>query len=443
MIGKTGATFDATLETAMKLTNPFYNEDKSLKLYKQNYRKGHPSYPKQNPTWYARVKLGRGISAQLFSTGTRSDTEAYRIGTERLAELRARHAVGISIYLSKFSEIARQHLNDLKQQRRENICSLEKYELHKRTINKQLNPYFKDLEIAKVTSKHIDQYFNKRSKDSVIHIKKDDHGNDIETKLNRRIGNSHLNKEGQVIRAILKLAMQRGVITTMPIVKHHKSGRDDLREGLSIDEWEHLKDYLDNRFVDQATNQPAQDLARFYRQVFVNWAKLVVYTGLRTTEALKLRWEDWETGTEQGIQIGWLTVRAIEKGARKTQTSRRFKITKRVNELLAYQRAITDYADKEDYIFTHPKSKKLGSGNITTFKKNFNTALEACGLLYGDNGKKRTPYILRHTHAHLMRQAGKPIDDIADDIGNLATTAQRFYIGRNTGDRKGLPIDIE
>ena len=66
-----------------------------------------------------------------------------------------------------------------------------------------------------------------------------------------------------------------------------------------------------------------------------------------------------------------------------------------------------------------------------------------CGLLYGEDGKKRTPYILRHTHAHLMRQAGKPIDDIADDIGNLTTTAQRFYIGKNTGERKGLPIDFE
>lgn len=429
----------------MKLTNPFYNEDKSLKLFKQRYRKGHPSYPKLNPTWYARIKLGRNIPPQTFSTGSRSDTEAYRVGTERLAELRARYATGVSIHLSRFRDVARTHLTDLKNQLRQKTCSIEKYELHKRTINKQLIPYFKDIEIAKVTTKHIDQYFNKRAQDKVIHIKLDKSGNEYESQLNRRIGNSHLNKEGQVIRAIFKLALQRGQISSMPVVTHHKSGRDDLREGLSLEEWELLKDYLDNKFVDQVTNQPAQQIARYYRQVFVNWVKLVVYTGLRTTEALKLCWEDWETGTENGQQIGWLTVRAVEKGARKTETPRRFKITKRVNELLAYQRAITDYPAKHNYIFTHPKSFKdrYGESNITTFKKNFQTALESCGLLYSEDGKKRTPYILRHTYAHLAREAGKPIDDIADDIGNLATTAQRFYIGHNTGDRIGLPIDVE
>ena len=69
--------------------------------------------------------------------------------------------------------------------------------------------------------------------------------------------------------------------------------------------------------------------------------------------------------------------------------------------------------------------------------------MEACGLLYDSKGNKRTLYIARHTNAQLSRNAGKPIDDIADDIGNLVTTAQRFYIGQNTGERKGLPLDID
>ena len=445
LCAQTCATFDATWKNVMRLTNPFFNEDKSLKLFKQSYRKGHPSHPKMNPTWYARIKLGRGISPQTFSTGTRSDTEAYRIATERLSELRARHAVGISIYLSKFSEAARQHLNSLKQDYRNGTCSIEKLSLHERTIDKYLVPEFGKLEIAKITTKHIDSYLNKRSKDYAVHIKYDEHGVAYESKTNRRISSSHLNKEGQVIRAILKLALSRGIISSMPVVKHFKSGRDDLREGLSLDEWEYLRDFLDNKFVQELNTKPAQVKARFYRQIFANWAKLVVYTGLRTTEALKLRWEDWETGTEDGTQIGWITVRAIEKGARKTETPRRFKVTQRVNELLAYQRAISDFTQRHNYIFTHPKTKNSeeDNTNIGSFKKNFALALNMCGLLYGEDGKKRTPYILRHTHAHLMRQAGKPIDDIADDIGNLTTTAQRFYIGKNTGERKGLPIDFE
>ena len=76
-------------------------------------------------------------------------------------------------------------------------------------------------------------------------------------------------------------------------------------------------------------------------------------------------------------------------------------------------------------------------------RNSFNKSMEACDLLYDNKGNKRTMYIGRHTNAHLSRQAGKPIDDIADDIGNLVSTAQRFYIGTNKGDRKGLPLDID
>ena len=163
LCAQTCATFDATWKKVMRLTNTFFNEDKSLKLFKQSYRKGHPSHPKMNPTWYARIKLGRGISPQTFSTGTRSDTEAYRIATERLSELRAIHEVGISLYLSKFSEAARQHLNSLKQDYRNGTCSIEKLSLHECTIDKYLVPEFGKLEIAKITTKHIDSYLNKRS----------------------------------------------------------------------------------------------------------------------------------------------------------------------------------------------------------------------------------------------------------------------------------------
>jgi hypothetical protein len=69
--------------------------------------------------------------------------------------------------------------------------------------------------------------------------------------------------------------------------------------------------------------------------------------------------------------------------------------------------------------------------------------MDACGRLHDSKGNKGILYIARHTHAHLSRNAGKPIDDIAADIDNLVTTAQRFYIGQNTGERKGLPLDID
>ena len=69
--------------------------------------------------------------------------------------------------------------------------------------------------------------------------------------------------------------------------------------------------------------------------------------------------------------------------------------------------------------------------------------MKACDLLYDNKGNKRFMYIGRHTNAHISRQAGKLLDDIADDIGDLVSTAERQYIVTKKGNRKGLPLDID
>jgi|APFEC2959095136_1045048.scaffolds.fasta_scaffold04966_3 integrase len=43
---------------------------------------------------------------------------------------------------------------------------------------------------------------------------------------------------------------------------------------------------------------------------------------------------------------------------------------------------------------------------ITSFKKSFEQALRKAGVLYGSDGKKRTPYSLRHTYATMRLSGG-------------------------------------
>jgi len=181
-------------------------------------------------------------------------------------------------------------------------------------------------------------------------------------------------------------------------------------------------------------------LPKYYRQAFVDYFQLVVWTGLRTTEALKLRWNDWSIDEKDGVRIGRIQMLAIEKGARRTKKPRDFKVHDKVNRLLERRRNHVDFADDNDYIFTRPMfgREKLRGRNIGNFRNTYTKAMDACGLLHDSKGNKRTRNIARHTNAHLSRNAGKPIDDMADDIGNLVTTAQRFYIGQNTGEKKGF-----
>jgi hypothetical protein len=148
---------------------------------------------------------------------------------------------------------------------------------------------------------------------------------------------------------------------------------------------------------------------------------------------------------EDGVRIGRIQVLAMEKGARRTKKPRAFKVHDKVNHLLEGRRNHLDFADDNDYIFTHPlfSREKLRRRNIGNLRNTYTKAMDARGLRHDSKGNKPKLYISRHTNAPLSRNAGKSIDDIPDDIGNRVTTAQRFYIGQNTGERKGLPLDID
>ena len=237
--------------------------------------------------------------------------------------------------------------------------------------------------------------------------------------------------------------MDLNILQIIPYIPSFNDPKN-IREGLSKEQWITLRNYLDNDFVSELDGMPTdQTIAKYYRQSFVDVTKLIVWTGLRTSEAFKLKWSDWSIEHEKDIRIGKILVRAEEKLARKNNKPRAFKVVNKVNMMLESRRKHSYYTDDDDYIFAHPPNKIHQGKNIASMRKTFERAMESTSLLYDNKGKIRTMYMFRHTHANLARQSGKHIDDIADDIGNLTTTAQRFYIGKSMGDRLGLPKDID
>ena len=100
-----------------------------------------------------------------------------------------------------------------------------------------------------------------------------------------------------------------------------------------------------------------------------------------------------------------------------------------------------------DYIFCHFDRRFNYNQEpfivpIKSMRGTFTKALDRLGMLYTEDDIKLTPYQGRHSHALLARELGKPLDDIAEDIGNLTQTTERFYVGRGQGTRKGKPIRI-
>ena len=144
---------------------------------------------------------------------------------------------------------------------------------------------------------------------------------------------------------------------------------------------------------------------------------------------------------EDGVRIRRIQVLAMEEGARRTKKPRAVKVNDKVHSLLEERRNHVDLADDNDYIIIHPlfSREKLLRRNIGNLRNIYIKAMDARGLRHESKGNKPKLFIARHTNAPFSRNSGKSIDD----IGNRVTTAQRLYIGHNTGERKGLPLDID
>jgi len=262
----------------MPLSNPHFNHDKSLKLYKRKYTRPHKRAGKYNPVWRAKIKISRGIPAQDFSTSQRGPKEALKVAERRLDEMRAQHSVGMDISIKQFDEVARLMLNTLKQEHRQKTCSDEKLEKYRYDIEEVLNPHFGKMEIKKVSGEQIDRFFANRK--------------NIQLRRNGRIKSysaSSLTKTCTTLRAVFREGVKRGYLSSLP---HFPTFKVDqyIREGLTLDEWHTLQDYITTDFVRELDKAPTdQTLPKYYRQSFVDYFQFVVWTGLRRTEALKLR----------------------------------------------------------------------------------------------------------------------------------------------------------
>jgi len=421
----------------------FYDNDSgTLQVGLERYRKPHPNAGDYNPVFKAKIRLHKGGNLQKINLKTKDYEIAVREATKRLDQAIALNSLGLPTTTLTFGEIARRYLLTLK---RDAQCSPEKYEHHERTIENFFNPVFQKQEIGKITSGRINKLFfdieTTPIPPTLVHG-----GTRKITYQNEFYSASYINKLKQVMRAILRFANKQDLTYNVPEIASTKVD-SKTKKGLTRDQWDQLYEYLTKVFVNELGNLPwTMDSGKYYRKAFVDYFTLVVWTGLRTTEALRLQWRDIEKLKDEDGEYCLITVAARDKGARKTG-KRAFRAHMQVYDMLMERKQYLKNTEADDYIFSHYNDRwgLLPDGRlkpIARMRHTFRKALDNLGFLYTDDDIRMTPYQGRHTHALLSREQGKPLDDIAEDIGNLTTTTERFYVGRGQGTRKGRPIQI-
>ena len=402
------------------LPKPIKLEGNRITLFKKKHGKGANQGNKADKiikNWYAKIRVDTGVY-KVASTNE-EDVERAKVKAVQLAyKYQARHEQGLALKEDTFKFIAEGYYKLYKAE-----CKAKnrlKYYRESRSFYKKvLASYFGNRKITGISSKDIYELFNHRQS----------------TATNRsgdKLSNSRLSKERGYLNAIFNHALATGYLNRIP--EFPKIGNKDAfnpRPSLSEAEWIKFNSVLKDFHLDLPESQEKQ---RFQRECLRDWCQVIAYSGIRTGEASRLKWKDWQSIKEDGQEYAIITIRAEEQGASKTGF-RQVVAIKYVNTALARRKSKSQFIDDDDYIFANYNTPDP----ILSFKKSFNSALEKAGIGF-KNGKRLkgyTPYILRHTAASLaLTHRNVDIYALALNLGNSTPIVEKFY-------SKATPLDFK
>lgn len=155
-----------------------------------------------------------------------------------------------------------------------------------------------------------------------------------------------------------------------------------------------------------------------------NLIQFALWTGLRTSEMVGLRWEDVDLARGE-VRIRRATTQAAKGAAEvpKTSSSKRMvKLLGPAREALEAQKAFTLLANA--HVFQNPRTSAAWEGDQPIRKTLWQPALKRAKVRY------RVPYQTRHTYASMMLSAGEHPMWVANQMGHADWGMIRRVYGR-------------
>ena len=226
-----------------------------------------------------------------------------------------------------------------------------------------------------------------------------------------------VNNKTSVLRLALELAVRDGLLTTNPVA--------------GIEASPHQSPEPDPFDLDEVALILADMRARYHPQIANHFA-LKFYTGLRTSEALALRWDsiDFRTGH---MQVSEALVLGKLKPNTKTNRARAVKLNSEALAALQAQKAHTFLAG--GLVFTDPKTGKQWVDDWTPREMYWRPTLKRLGIRY------RSPYQTRHTYATMMLMSGIRPAFAARQLGHTVQMFLTKYARWLDGDHDAMEMD--
>ena len=355
---------------------------------------------------------------KIKSTGTKLKSEARKVAEEIYQELKSDKILGInksndfSLYIDRYLEISKSKVNSGTRKSRH-------FKDIRMWIEKEkgIRDYFGSKDITKITSSDIRNFFDY-----------------INEGREKPYTHSSMNKFNVIIKKIMGLGVESGVIQTVPsftIELNKTQNRDNPRISFTEKEYKLFLDTLKKCIEEEDFIKGNQiTLEHYYLVVFQ------VSTFLRPThsELFGLRYKDISLNESKDVKS--LKLRVVGKTGFRVVDSMSYA----VDYLEKLKELNPDY--KEDDFLFFPQYKNRTTA-IRSWAMIFTHITEKCNLKYVDfeminqNGsietikQPRTPYSLRHysLQIRLIKSKGKiNVYLFARNAGTSVEQLERFYL---------------
>ncbi len=384
-------------------------------------------------TWHCRIKFPDELDKR-FSLKTRDEKDAVRKAEKLYDDMRYRLEKGLPLESVKFVVAMSSYFDWLKYELEAGNIKKAKYDVQK-TYTRYFGEYFDGKRIDKISDAEIERYVDWRRRywtsgpgaasGEITYVR---NGKRVRSKRPKKVqpAISTQNNEATVLRAIFKHARKNGWISEgqIPVVPRAKGGAPNRRPSFTDEEVQHLLNVAEQREYEVTNGR-----IRFLRGLLYAFAAFIAYSGMRPFEAMRLKWEDitWKTNSNgQPIILAYVS----GKNKERTLVTREY-ITEVIFRLqLLHAEHRKDIPDDERWdndLLRGPIFCDTDGTPIRTFKKSFRELLQAAGLEFDRQGRKRDSYSLRHFYATERLLTGIDIYTLSTNLGTSVKMIEDHY----------------
>ena len=378
-----------------------------------------------SPNWFALWRAADSTQVQQ-SLRTPDRALAAERATRLFVEFETKVRHGLSVRTATFDHVCQLLLTeveeDLIQRGKQHTTKLKDYRTR---IERYFRPYFGNRSIDAITTADIAKYREWRraywttgpgSKQTELTYLRN--GRVIRAPLANHRKGSGINTlpEDVTLRAVFQCAAKHGWMNQERIPKiTTRVGRSNSRPGFNLDEEEALLASAD-AWTDAATNKRTKAI----RKLTTDYATILFATGMRPSEALRLKWRDIERFTSsdgrRNLRI-WV--------ADDSKTGRRDLVIRCQGEVTIMAMMLErkpEFKRPDRPIFITPEGISLAS-----FAAPFERWLQFAGLLTNPRGGKRTIYSCRHAYITWALAEGFTTHIVSKQVGTGTSMMDKHY----------------